>query len=88
MEKDAVSLYHMVAAEGFHDRGLVQELDSLPQAGWLIHRLHRYTRFPLALYDVFRNALVDHAKGALSQFPQNVDLVAGNLPLILFIHWK
>lgn len=76
----------MVAAEGLHDRGLVQELNSLSQAGRLVHRLHRYARFPLALDDVLGDALVDHAEGALTQFPQNVDLVSGHLPLVLLVH--
>lgn len=78
----------MVAAEGFHDRGLVQELNSLSQAGRLVHRLHRYVRVPFALDDVLGDTLVDHAERALTQFPQNVDLVSGHLPLVLLIHCR
>ena len=83
-----LSPYHMVAAEGLHDRCLIQELDSLSQACRLIHRLHCYTRVSFSLDDVLGNALVDHAEGALTQFPQNVDLVSGHLPLVLLIHCR
>lgn len=76
----------MVAAEGLHDRGLVQELDPLPQVGRLVHRLHGYVRFPLAFDDVLGQAFVDHAEGALAEFPQNGDLFSGNLPLVLLVH--
>lgn len=78
----------MVAAEGLHDRGLVQKLDSLPQVGRLIHRLHSYVRFPFAFNDVFSEALVDHAKGALAEFPQNGDLLSGNLPFVFLVHCR
>lgn len=78
----------MVAGEGFHDRGLVQELDSLSQAGRLVHSLHRHVHVPFALDDVLANALVDHAERALTQFPQNVDLVSGHLPLVRLIHCR
>lgn len=78
----------MVAAEGLHDGGFVQELDPLSQAGRLVHRLHRHIRLPLALDDVLGDALVDHAEGALTQFPQNVDLLPGHLPFVLLVHCK
>lgn len=78
----------MVAAEGLHDRRLIQELDSLSQACRLIHRLHCYACVSFSLDDVLGNTLVDHAEGALTQFPQNVDLVSGHLPLVLLIHCR
>lgn len=78
----------MVAAEGLHDRGLVQKLNSLPQVGRLIHRLNCHTSFPFALDDVLCDALVDHAEGALTQFPQNTDLFSGHLPLVLLVHCR
>lgn len=81
-------LYHMVAAEGLHDWRLVQELDPLPQAGWLVHRFHRHVCFPLALHDVLSDALVDHAEGALAQLPQDGDLLTRHLPLVLLVHCK
>ncbi len=83
-----VSSYHMVAAEGLHDRRLVEELNSLSQAGRLVHRLHCDARFPLALDDVLGDAFVDHTEGALAQFPQNADLLSGHLPLVLLIHCR
>lgn len=84
--EDTIAPYHMVAAEGLHDGGLVQELDSLPQVGRLVHRLHRYTGFPFTLDDVLRDALVHHAEGALTQFSQNGDLFSSYLPLVLLVH--
>lgn len=78
----------MVAAEGLHDGGLVQELDSLPQVGRLVDCFDRNTRLPLALNNVLGDALVDHAEGALAQFPQNDDLLSGHLPLVLLVHCR
>lgn len=78
----------MVAAEGLHDGGLVQELDSLPQVGRLVHCFDRNMRLPLALNNVLGDALVDHAEGALAQFPQNGDLLSGHLPLVLLVHCR
>lgn len=78
----------MVAAEGLHDRGLVQKLDSLPQVGRLVHRLYGYVRFSFAFNDVFSEAFVDHAEGALAEFPQNGDLFSGNLPFVFLVHCR
>lgn len=78
----------MVAAEGLHDGGLVQELDSLPQVGRLVHCFDCNMRLPLALNNVLGDALVDHAEGALAQFPQNGDLLSGHLPLVLLVHCR
>lgn len=78
----------MMAAEGLHDRGLIQKLDSLPQAGRLIHSLHSYMRFHLTLDNVLGDAFVDHAEGPLTQFSQNDDLFSRHLPFVLLVHCK
>lgn len=80
--------HHVVAAEGLHDRGLVQKLDSLPQVGRFVHCLYGYVRFPFSFNDVFSDAFVDHAEGALAELPQNGDLVSGNLPFIFLVHCR
>lgn len=71
-----------MAAEAFHDRGLVEELDALAQAGGLVHRLDGHARLGLALDDVLGDALVHHPEGALAQLPQQGDLVPWHLPFV------
>lgn len=74
--------YHVVTTEGLHDRGFVEELDPLPQAGWFIDRLDSYACLRVSFDDVLGNSLVHHAEGALTQLSEHRDLLPGHLPLI------
>lgn len=72
----------MMAAETFHHRSFVQELDALAEAGGFVHGFHSYARLQLSLHDVLGDPFVHHAEGALPQLPEQSDLVSWNLPFI------
>lgn len=79
--------YHMVTAERLHDRGLIQELDPLPETGCLVNRLHGNARLSLALNHIMGHALVHHPERALTQLTQQGDLLPRHLPLIRLVHY-
>lgn len=77
----------MVTAEGLHDRGFVEELDPLPQAGRFINRLDSYARLRVSFDDVLCDSLIHHAEGSLTQLSEQIDLFPGHLPFIRNIHY-
>lgn len=67
--------YHMVALEGFHDGGLVEELDALPHGGQLVDSLQGHLGLLSLGNQPQRQPLVHHAEGALPQLPDHRDLL-------------
>lgn len=72
----------MMAAEAFHHRSFIQELDAFAEAGGFVNGFHSYARLQLSLHDVLGDPFVHHAKGALPQLPEQSDLVSWNLPFV------
>lgn len=85
-DADGFCPYHVVTAEGLHDRSFVQELDPLPEAGRFVDGFDGDARLRFSFDDVLSDSLVHHAEGALTQLPEQRDLLPGNLPLVRNIH--
>ena len=77
----------MVTTEGLHDRGFVEELNPLPQAGRFIDCLDGNACVRVSFDDVLGDPLIHHAEGALTQLSEHCDFLPGHLPLVRNIHY-